>query len=42
MTADKIITPQLRKLLSREVEVLPRKEVKGKGDGFMADRGKAR
>lgn len=34
--ADKMITPQLRKLLSRTVDVLPRQEVAGKGDGFLA------
>ena len=33
--AKKIITPELRKLLSRKVEVLPRKDVVGKGDGFV-------
>ncbi|KXJ92635.1 GTPase-activating protein GYP7 [Microdochium bolleyi] len=32
----KVITPELRKLLSRTVEVLPRNEVKKKGDGFRA------
>lgn len=32
----KVITPELRKLLSRAVEVLPRKEVRKKGDGFHA------
>lgn len=32
----KVITPELRRLLSRTVEVLPRKEVVGKGDGFQA------
>lgn len=32
----KVITPELRKLLSREVVVLPRKEVAGKGDGFLS------
>ncbi|KAH7032769.1 GTPase-activating protein GYP7 [Microdochium trichocladiopsis] len=32
----KVITPELRKLLSRTVEVLPRKEVRKKGDGFHA------
>ena len=33
--AKKIITPELRKLLSRKVEILPRKDVVGKGDGFV-------
>ncbi|KAK8063808.1 GTPase-activating protein GYP7 [Apiospora saccharicola] len=33
----KIISPELRKLLSRDIEVLPRKVVKKKGDGFTAD-----
>jgi hypothetical protein len=33
--AKKIITPELRKLLSRKVEVLQRKDVVGKGDGFV-------
>lgn len=32
----KVITPELRRLLSREVVVLPRKEVVGKGDGFLS------
>ncbi|KAK3378049.1 rab-GTPase-TBC domain-containing protein [Podospora didyma] len=32
--ASKVITPELRRLLSRTVEVLPRKEVAKKGDGF--------
>ncbi|KAK1835362.1 putative GTPase-activating protein GYP7 [Podospora conica] len=31
----KVITPELRRLLSRTVEVLPRKDVVGKGDGFQ-------
>jgi TBC1 domain family member 15 len=30
----KIISPELRKILSREVEVLPRKVVQKMGDGF--------
>ncbi|KAK0636209.1 GTPase-activating protein GYP7 [Bombardia bombarda] len=30
----KMVTPELRRLLSREVEVLPRKQVAKKGDGF--------
>lgn len=34
---EKVITPELRSLLSREVEVLPRKEVAGKGDGLFSD-----
>lgn len=34
--AKKIITPELRRLLSREVEVLPRKDVANNGDGFLA------
>ncbi|KAK6849660.1 GTPase-activating protein GYP7 [Apiospora arundinis] len=33
----KIISPELRKLLSRDIEVLPRKIVQKKGDGFTAD-----
>lgn len=32
----KVITPELRKLLSRKVEVLPRKTVAQKGDGMPA------
>ncbi|KAJ9131091.1 GTPase-activating protein GYP7 [Pleurostoma richardsiae] len=36
----KIITPELRKLLSRKVEVLPRKDVANNGEGFLADRRK--
>lgn len=35
--APKTISPELRKLLSREVEVLPRNVVQKKGDGFNAD-----
>lgn len=35
----KVITPELRRLLSRDVEVLPRKEVAKKGDGFLAKPG---
>ncbi|KAI2621634.1 RabGAP/TBC [Hypoxylon sp. NC1633] len=35
--AKKTITPELRKLLSRNVEVLPRKVVQRKGDGITAD-----
>jgi hypothetical protein len=34
--AKKIITPELRRLLSREVEVLQRKDVANNGDGFPA------
>ncbi|KND93855.1 GTPase-activating protein GYP7 [Tolypocladium ophioglossoides CBS 100239] len=33
----KVITPELRKLLSRKVEVLPRKTVAQKGDGMPAN-----
>ncbi|KAI0378580.1 RabGAP/TBC [Hypomontagnella monticulosa] len=33
----KTITPELRKLLSRNVEILPRKVVQKKGDGITAD-----
>jgi DNA-nicking Smr family endonuclease len=33
-TRTKVISPELRKLLSRKVEVLPRKVVKKKGEGF--------
>ncbi|RYP02377.1 hypothetical protein DL764_005826 [Monosporascus ibericus] len=33
----KVISPELRKLLSRDVEVLPRKVVKEKGDGLAAE-----
>ncbi|KAK7996252.1 GTPase-activating protein GYP7 [Apiospora marii] len=33
----KVISPELRKLLSRDIEVLPRKVVQKKGDGFTAD-----
>lgn len=32
--APKVITPELRKLLSRNVEVLPRKTVAEKGEGM--------
>lgn len=32
----KVITPELRNLLSREVVVLPRKDVAGQGEGFLA------
>ncbi|KAK4151750.1 rab-GTPase-TBC domain-containing protein [Chaetomidium leptoderma] len=38
--AEKVITPELRGLLSRQVEVLPRKEVAKKGDGLAGTRGK--
>ncbi|KAK0727221.1 rab-GTPase-TBC domain-containing protein [Lasiosphaeria miniovina] len=34
--ATKVITPELRKLLSRTVEVLPRKEVAKKGEGLSS------
>lgn len=37
-SAEKVITPELRKLLSRRVEVLPRETVAKKGDG-MPERG---
>ncbi|KAK3308114.1 rab-GTPase-TBC domain-containing protein [Chaetomium strumarium] len=37
---ERVITPELRRLLSRQVEVLPRKEVANKGDGFAGARGK--
>ncbi|RYP13652.1 hypothetical protein DL765_006782 [Monosporascus sp. GIB2] len=33
----KVISPELRKLLTRDVEVLPRKVVKKKGDGLAAE-----
>lgn len=33
------ISPELRKLLSRNVDVLPRKVVQKKGDGFTAEAG---
>ena len=36
---EKVITPELRRLLSRQVEVLPRKEVAKKGDGGFGARG---
>ncbi|KAK8058663.1 GTPase activating protein [Apiospora phragmitis] len=32
----KVISPELRKLLSKDIEVLPRKVVQKKGDGFTA------
>lgn len=32
----KVITPELRRLLSKQVEILPRKEVAKQGDGFLA------
>lgn len=35
-----MLTPELRKLLSRQVEVLPRKEVAKKGDGLAGAGGK--
>jgi TBC1 domain family member 15 len=34
---EKIISPELRKLLSRDFEVLPRKVVHKQGDGFTAE-----
>ncbi|KAH8879616.1 GTPase-activating protein GYP7 [Thozetella sp. PMI_491] len=34
----KVITPELRQLLSRKVEILPRTEVATKGDGFPTER----
>ncbi|KAK4138688.1 RabGAP/TBC [Trichocladium antarcticum] len=37
---EKVITPELRKLLSRRVEVLPRKEVAKHGEGVSSLRGK--
>ncbi|GAB1314975.1 GTPase activating protein [Madurella fahalii] len=37
---EKVISPELRRLLSRQVEVLPRKEVAKKGDGLAGTRGK--
>lgn len=37
---EKVITPELRRLLSRQVEVLPRKEVAKKGDGLGGMMGK--
>jgi TBC1 domain family member 15 len=36
----KVISPELRKLLSRKVDILPRETVAGKGDGFGSDRRK--
>ncbi len=35
----KVITPELRQLLSRKVEILPRKEVADNGDGFVPGAG---
>ena len=35
----KVITPELRQLLSRKVEILPRKQVADNGDGFVAGAG---
>lgn len=35
----KVITPELRSLLSKQVEILPRKEVAKQGDGFLARAG---
>jgi hypothetical protein len=37
---ERVITPELRRLLTRQVEVLPRKEVAKKGDGLAGTRGK--
>lgn len=37
---ERVLTPELRKLLSREVEVLPRREVAKKGDGLGGVRGR--
>lgn len=37
---ERVITPELRQLLSRQVEVLPRKEVAKKGDGLAGIRGR--
>ena len=37
---ERIITPELRGLLSRKVEVLPRKEVRKQGDGLWSREGK--
>lgn len=37
---ERVITPELRKLLSRQVEVLPRKEVAKHGDGVSGVRAK--
>jgi len=37
---EKVITPELRQLLSRKVEVLPRKEVARQGDGLWMHEGK--
>ncbi|KAL2025043.1 hypothetical protein VTK56DRAFT_45 [Thermocarpiscus australiensis] len=39
---EKVITPELRRLLSRQVEVLPRKEVVKKGDGLSVAVAKAK
>ncbi len=35
----KVITPELRQLLSRKVEILPREEVADNGDGFVPGAG---
>lgn len=35
----KVISPELRKLLSRKVEVLPRKVVQKKGEGLESKKG---
>ncbi|AEO56871.1 hypothetical protein MYCTH_2302291 [Thermothelomyces thermophilus ATCC 42464] len=37
---EKVITPELRKLLSRQVEVLPRKDAAKKGDGIAGTKGR--
>lgn len=37
---EKVITPDLRRLLSRQVEVLPRKEVAKKGDWLAGTKGR--
>lgn len=37
---EKVITPELRGLLSRQVEVLPRKEAAKKGEGSVGAKGK--
>jgi len=37
---EKVITPELRALLSRKVEVLPRKQVAKQGDGLWVHQGK--
>ena len=37
---ERVITPELRRLLSRDVEILPRKEVAKLGDGLAGYRAK--